>query len=99
MRRLMLDVDEDCDSYIEKLIPKQRSQVWGKIADLRLDPRPNDSEHLIGFKPCYRVTCGEHRIIYMVANDHVKVFLVGHRGDDAVYKAFERKYRNLTFAA
>ena len=81
------------ERVVDRLLDQNSNDV------LQLDPMPNDSEHMTGFKPCFRVTCGEHRISYMVARDHVKVFLVGHRGDDAVCKAFERKYRNLSFTA
>ena len=100
MKRLMLDIDEDCDAYIEQRIPKQRSQIWGKISKLRLNPRPNDSEKLKGYKECFfRTDFGEHRIIYAIAQDHLKIFLVGARDGDSVYKQFERKYKNLVFAA
>jgi len=99
MKRLMLDIDEDCDPFIEQRIPKHRSQIWGKISQLRFEPRPNDSEQLKGYKGCFKVTCGEYRIIYSIFQDHLKIFVVGSRDGDSVYKQFERKYRNLTFTA
>jgi mRNA-degrading endonuclease RelE of RelBE toxin-antitoxin system len=96
----MLDIDEDCDAYIEQRLPKHRSQIWGKISKLRLNPRPSDSEKLKGYKESFfRTDQGEHRIIYAIFQDHLKIFVVGPRDGGAVYKQFERKYKNLGFAA
>jgi mRNA interferase RelE/StbE len=61
--------------------------------------RPNDSELLTGYKNCFRVTSGEYRVIYTFSPDDVRVLVVGPRNDDSVYKSFERKYKNLNFAA
>ena len=45
------------------------------------------------------MTSGEYRVIYMYSTEDVRVLEVGPRNDDAVYKSFERKYKNLNFAA
>jgi mRNA interferase RelE/StbE len=79
--------------------PKHAKQVFTKITQLMDDVRPNDSELLNGYKNCFRVTSGEYRVIYTFSPDDVRVLVVGPRNDDSVYKSFERKYKNLNFAA
>jgi len=55
-----------------------------------LNSRPPDSRKL---EPdIYRVTAGEHRIVYEVddAKRRLTVFLVAKRGDDEVYRRYAR---------
>ena len=42
---------------------------------------------------------GGYRIIYTFTPDDVRVLEVGPRDGDDVYKSFDRKYKNLNFAA
>ena len=69
---------------------KVQLQLLRKILSLSVDSRPQDSKKLEG--PIYRVTSGEYRIIYEVddAAQRVRVFLVGKRGDDEIYRRFAR---------
>ena len=97
MRALRLE--NDIQPYVSSLPPKHAKQVFTKITQLMDDVRPNDSELLNGYKNCFRVTSGEYRVIYMFSPDDVRVLVVGPRNDDSVYKTFERKYKNLNFAA
>jgi len=96
---LLLDVEVDVDAYIESQPPKQKAQIWGKIFRLRINPRPNDAEEMRGYKPFLRVTIGQHRIIYLVIENIVKIVVVASRNDDDAYKIFERKVKNFSFAA
>lgn len=97
MRALRLE--KDIQPYVSSLPPKHAKQVLTKIMQLMADARPNDSEHLDGYMNCFRVTSGEYRVIYTFSQDDVRVLVVGPRNDSAVYKTFERKYKNLNFAA
>ena len=97
MRALRLE--DDIPKYMSSLPPKHVKQIYGKIVQLMVDVRPNDSELLTGYKNCFRVTSGEYRVIYVFSPDDVRVLVVGPRNDDSVYKTFERKYKNLNFAA
>jgi mRNA interferase RelE/StbE len=97
MRALRLE--DDIPKYMSSLPPKHFKQIYGKIVQLMVDVRPNDSELLTGYKNCFRVTSGEYRVIYVFSPDDVRVLVVGPRNDDSVYKTFERKYKNLNFAA
>jgi len=94
-----LKLEDDIPKYISGLPPKHVKQIYGKIVQLMVDVRPNDSEHLNGYKNCFRVTSGEYRVIYMYSTNDVRVLEVGPRNDDSVYKSFDRKYKNLNFAA
>jgi mRNA interferase RelE/StbE len=97
MRSIRLE--SDIASFVHGLQPKHAKQVCGKIFDLAKNVRPNDSENLKGYKHCFRVTSGEYRIIYTFTPDDVRVLEVGPRDGDDVYKSFDRKYKNLNFAA
>ena len=94
-----LRLEEEIPKYVSTLPPKHAKQVVTKMMQLMGDVRPNDSEHLSGYKNCYRVTSGEYRVIYMFCPERVRVLVVGPRNDDSVYKSFERKYKSLNFAA
>jgi|APGre2960657444_1045066.scaffolds.fasta_scaffold49269_2 mRNA interferase RelE/StbE len=96
MRALRLE--HDIQKYVSNLPPKHAKQIFTKIMQLMGEVRPNDSEHLNGYKNCFRATSGEYRVIYMYSSDDVRVLEVGPRNDDSVYKSFERKYKNLNFA-
>ena len=91
--------EDDIPKYMSGLPPKHAKQVCGKIFDLAKNVRPNDSENMKGYKNCFRVTSGEYRIIYTFTPADVRVLEVGPRDGDAVYKSFDRKYKNLNFAA
>jgi mRNA interferase RelE/StbE len=97
MRALRLE--DDIQPYVSSLPPKHAKQVFTKITQLMDNVRPNDSELLTGYRNCFRVTSGEYRVIYTFSPDDVRVLVVGPRNDDSVYKSFERKYKNLNFAA
>jgi len=56
------------------------------ITELRLletEPRPHDSTNLKGTRSAYRLTAGEHRILYEIDYHArvVTVFRIMHRGE------------------
>lgn len=97
--RKALYIEEGVDQYIESQGLKERHQIWRSIFRLGSDPRPQDSKELKGFKPFRRTDVGQHRIIYLIIENVVKVVVVGSRNDDDVYKQFRRKVKNFSFAA
>lgn len=85
------------DSQVAKALldfqPKHFKQIVMKILSLQQNPRPQDYKKLIGYEGGYRVDQGEYRILYTIDDTQglVTVFIVGKRGDDEVYREFERK--------
>lgn len=75
----------------ERYPAKIYRQLALKMFSLQLNPRPPDSKK-IG-QDRYRVDSGEYRILYSVDDREkmVKVFLVGKRGDDEVYRRLRRR--------
>ena len=87
---LKLDLSRDALRFIQTLNPKQYRQVAGTVFRLLQNPEPQDSSVLIGY-PYYRVDIGEYRIIYNVDGDVLKVFLIGKRNDDEIYRTLRRR--------
>ena len=68
---------------------KTARQLLLKVLELSVNPRPQDS---IQIETGFRVDSGEYRIFYELdhAASMVKVYLVGKRGDDEIYKRLQR---------
>ncbi|MBM3584797.1 MAG: type II toxin-antitoxin system RelE/ParE family toxin [Alphaproteobacteria bacterium] len=88
MRRI--DLSRQAARVVEKLPPKHRRQVIGKITELARDPNPPDARALKGFS-LMRADVGEYRIVYDVVDETVRVQVVGKRNDDEVYRILDRK--------
>ena len=83
---LKLDIKRPTYDCLVELQAKQFKQVMLSIIRLTKEPRPQDSQNLLGY-PYYRIDIGEFRIIYDVENEEtVRIILVGKRNDDEVYK-------------
>jgi mRNA interferase RelE/StbE len=78
--------------FLQGLQPKIAVQITKKVLALNLDPRPADSNELVGYSGIYRVDSGEYRIVYRFDSeaDLVEILLVGKRNDDEVYKQLKR---------
>jgi mRNA interferase RelE/StbE len=87
---LKLDLSRDALGFIQTLDPKQYRQVVSTVFRLLQNPEPQDSSALIDY-PYQRVDIGEYRIIYNVDGDVLKVFLIGKRNDDAIYRTLRRR--------
>ena len=87
---LKLDLSRDAFGFIQTLNPKQYRQVVGTVFRLLHNPEPQDSSALIGYS-YRRVDIGEYRIIYNVDGDVLKVFLIGKRNDDEIYRTLRRR--------
>ena len=71
---------------LKKLPPKFIKQIVFKIFTLQDNPFPQDYKKLKGFNKAYRVDQGEYRILYTIEDDKIRVFKVGKRNDNEVYK-------------
>ena len=87
---LKLDLSRDALRFIQTLNPKQYRQVVGTVFRLLQNPEPQDSSALIGYH-YHRVDIGAYRIIYNIDGDVLKVFLIGKRNDDAIYRTLRRR--------
>lgn len=91
MYRLLVDKGVLQEMSDPKRYPaKIYRQIALKIFALQLNPRPQDC------KPVgdgYRVDTGEYRILYKIdgQKQEVRVYLVGKRGNDEVYRRMTRK--------
>jgi mRNA interferase RelE/StbE len=88
---LKLDLYKAAARFIERLPAKHRRQIATKISELRTQPFPQDAKPLKGHAyPYFRADQGEYRIIYGVEDATLRVFLVGKRNDDEVYRRLRR---------
>lgn len=71
---------------LRRLPPYIRRAIFGKIAKLADDPRPNGAIKLLGAGALYRIRYTDYRIIYEVQDATVTVLIikVGHRRE--IYK-------------
>jgi len=83
---LKLDLSRESKRFLDTLPPKQFRQVANKMFAHMADPHPNDSIQLKGESKFRRTDVGEYRIIYNVESDCLKVYCIGKRNDDEVYK-------------
>ena len=88
---LKVDILRAAAKSLRRLPPKHGKQVARKIYELRNDPTPNDSKQLKSKSSKYlRVDVGEYRIIYRVDHDTLRIFVVGKRNDQEIYRRFRR---------
>ena len=78
--------------FLRGLQPKISAQIAKKVLALNINPLPNDSKQLKGYRDLYRVDSGEYRIVYRFQpkKDLVEIIIVGKRNDDDVYKKLNR---------
>lgn len=82
---LLLSLSRASARFLDALPPKQYRQVVRKVVMLMADPRPSDAQQLRGY-PYWRASAGEYRIVYDVAGGVLRVFVIGKRNDDEVYR-------------
>ncbi len=81
-----LIIDYSARKSLKKLQPKFVVQIVFKIFSLQENPFPQDYKKLKGYEGGYRVDQGEYRILYTVEDDKIRVFKIGKRNDDEVYR-------------
>ena len=81
-----LIIEYSARKSIKKLQLKFIKQIVFKIFTLQDNPFPQDYKQLKGYNKAYLVDQGEYRILYTVEDDKIRVFKIGKRNDDEVYK-------------
>lgn len=84
-----LELEKRATKFIEGRPKKHRGQIYRKLAALCVDPFPPDSAPLGGYA-LLRADVGEYRILYRVEEDFLRVYLIGKRNDDEVYRKLKR---------
>jgi len=84
--RYAIRLTKSAEKDLYDLPPKQFKQVVKKIFSLQANPIPQDCKMLQGYPRSYRVDQGEFRILYSIIEGEVRIFKVGKRNDDEVYR-------------
>jgi len=84
--RFTLQLARDAKKSLAELQPKQFKQIATKIFALLDNPQPQDCKALKGYTGGYRVDSGEYRILYTIEDNAIRIFRVGKRNDDEVYR-------------
>lgn len=79
-KKRLINTSKCSDDFLSSLPPKQFKQVFTKMWDLRINPRPHDSIKLTGFEK-YRTDIGEYRIVYTFDDTIVNIETIGNRND------------------
>ncbi len=82
MAKYKVEIKRSAVKEIERLPRKEIRIVLDKIKALADDPRPSDCKKLSGQEK-YRVRCGNYRILYLIEDAILIVYIVkvGHRKD------------------
>ena len=86
---LKLNLEGRPERFVEKRPSKHRGQIYRKLDSLCVDPFPPDSKKLGGYA-LLRADVGEYRIAYRVEGEFLKVYLIGKRNDNDIYKRLKR---------
>lgn len=82
---------KQAQKFWENLDKKQQQQISQKSFSLIGNPRPHDSESLVGAKNGgRRVDVGEYRIIYTHDTQIVEILVIGKRNDDEAYSIWKQ---------
>jgi mRNA interferase RelE/StbE len=84
--RYTLQLGRDAKKSLADLQPKQFKQIATKIFALLDNPQPQDCKALKGYPNGYRVDSGEYRVLYTLEDGEIRIFRVGKRNDDEVYR-------------
>ena len=64
-----------------KLPPKVQISITAYLIRLRDDPKSLDIKHLKGMDHCYRLRCGDYRVIFGKIMGGIELLKVAHRKD------------------
>ncbi len=89
MRRV--NFSKDALSALQSYPAKHAKQIAGKIQQLALDPTSLPIKELKGAEGFHRAKSGEYRIVFSADDQELKIWFIGKRNDDEIYKRFMRK--------
>jgi mRNA interferase RelE/StbE len=77
-----LVIDRYAEKQLAKIPPPDFNRIVKAINELATDPRPNGYKKLTG-RPGYRIRIGNYRVIYLIEDKALKVFIIeiGNRRD------------------
>ncbi|PTL36793.1 hypothetical protein CLG94_02635 [Candidatus Methylomirabilis limnetica] len=83
MARYTLDIKPSARKELERLSDKLLANLVSRIDGLVVSPRPSACKKLRGYKDLWRIRFGDHRIVYIIDDDHktVSVTRIAHRRD------------------
>lgn len=75
-----LIIDRYAQKQLDKIPPPHFNRIIKAIYSLQENPRPQGYKKLTG-RPGYRIRIGDYRVIYLIEDSEVKVFVIdiGHR--------------------
>ena len=85
MASYKIEIKKSASKEIENLPKKTLARVIDKITALRDDPRPNGCKKLSGDEK-YRIRVGEYRILYLIEDEVVTIFVVKIAHRKEVYR-------------
>lgn len=73
-------IERSAQKQLQKIPAPHFNRIIKAIYDLRNNPRPHGVKKLSG-RDGYRIRIGDYRVIYLIEDDVLKVFVVeiGHR--------------------
>ncbi|MBF0331144.1 MAG: type II toxin-antitoxin system RelE/ParE family toxin [Candidatus Omnitrophica bacterium] len=82
MAKYKVEIKRSAVKEIESLPRKEILIILDRIRLLADDPRPRDVRKLSGDEK-YRIRCGDYRILYLIEDDVLIIYVVkvGHRKD------------------
>jgi len=82
MAKYRIEIKKSAVKELEKIPAHDLKAILKKIEGLAVDPRPKDSKKLSGEEK-YRIRHGNYRILYLIDDGQVIIFVVkvGHRKD------------------
>ena len=84
--RYLLRVEKLAVKALDALPQKVFKQVVLKLFALQGNPKPQDCKKLKGYPSGYRLDQGEYRTLYTLEEKEVRIFRIGKRNDDEVYR-------------
>lgn len=75
-----LIIDRNAQKQLDKIPPPHFNRIIRAIYALQNNPRPQGYKKLTG-RLGYRIRVGDYRVIYLIEDNEVKVFVIdiGHR--------------------
>ena len=78
------------EKFLRDAPSKHAKQIIGRIQDLAMDEKTDQTSELKGHAPMRRLKSGEYRVIYEISENSIQIIIVGKRNDDEVYQMLKR---------
>jgi mRNA interferase RelE/StbE len=88
---LKTNFSKDALAALHSFPQKHARQIAGKIEQLALVPTSVPTKELKGSSGFFRAASGEYRIVVSIDGLDLRIWFIGKRNDDEIYKRFLRK--------